>query len=96
MSTQATAGWFGRIAGEILAQKTAFMLIDRTADLDGFLRTAERYAALGIDLINIMPPEGTTDPVTFASRLGEQVIPRVAQIEGAPNPRGSAEHLHAE
>jgi F420-dependent oxidoreductase-like protein len=68
----------GRDPGEI--QKTAFMLIDPMADLDGFLRTAEQYAALGIDLINIMPPEDETDPVAFASRLGEHVIPRLAQL----------------
>ena len=61
------------------------MLIDPMADLDGFLTIAEQYAALGIDLINIMPPEDTTDPVTFASRLGEHVIPRVAQIECGRN-----------
>ncbi|HWF68291.1 MAG TPA: LLM class F420-dependent oxidoreductase [Mycobacterium sp.] len=83
----------GRDPGEI--QKTAFMLIDPMADLDGFLCTAERYAALGIDLINIMPPEDTTDPVAFASRLGELVIPRVAQIGCGPKPRGPADHLHA-
>jgi alkanesulfonate monooxygenase SsuD/methylene tetrahydromethanopterin reductase-like flavin-dependent oxidoreductase (luciferase family) len=83
----------GRDPGEI--QKTAFMLIDPMADLDGFLRTAERYAALGIDLIDIMPPADTTDPVAFASRLGELVIPRVAQIECGPKPRSSADHLHA-
>jgi alkanesulfonate monooxygenase SsuD/methylene tetrahydromethanopterin reductase-like flavin-dependent oxidoreductase (luciferase family) len=73
----------GRDPGEI--QKTAFMLIDPMADLDGFLRTAEQYAGLGIDLIDIMPPEDTTDPVAFASRLGEHVIPRAAQIEGGRN-----------
>jgi hypothetical protein len=42
-----------------------------------------------------MPPADTTDPVAFASRLGEQVIPRVAQIECGPKPRGSADHLDA-
>jgi hypothetical protein len=83
-----------RHPGEI--HKTAIMLIDPMGDLDGFLRTAEQYAALGIDLIDVMPPEDTTDPVAFASCLGEQVIPRVAQIECGPKPRGSADHLHAE
>jgi hypothetical protein len=28
-----------------------------------------------------MPPVDETDPVAFASRLGEYVIPRAAQIE---------------
>ena len=71
----------GRDPGEI--QKTAIMLVDPMADLDGFLRTAEQYAGLGIDLIDVMPPEDTTDPVAFASRLGEHVIPRVAQLSVA-------------
>jgi hypothetical protein len=84
----------GRDPGEI--QKTTIMIIDPMADLDGFLRTAEQYATLGIDLFDIMPPEDTTDPVAFASRLGEQVIPRVAQIECGPKPRSSADHLLAE
>ena len=84
----------GRDPGEI--QKTTIMIIDPMADLDGFLRTAEQYATLGIDLFDIMPPEDSTDPVAFASRLGEQVIPRVAQIECGPKPRSSADHLLAE
>ena len=83
----------GRDPGEI--QKTAIMVVDPMADLDGFLRTAEQYAALGIDLIDIMPPTDNTDPVAFASRLGEQVIPRVAQIERLRKPCGSADRLHA-
>jgi hypothetical protein len=73
----------GRDPGEI--QKTAMMVVDPMADLDGFLRTAERYAALGIDLIDIMPPTDDTDPVAFASRLGEHVIPRVAQLSVVGN-----------
>ena len=68
--------------------------LDPMADLDGFLRTAEQYAALGFDLIDVMPPVDETDLTAFASRLGEQVIPRVAQIE-CGKPRGSADHLHA-
>lgn len=73
------------------------MIVDPMADLDGFLCTAEQYAALGIDLIDIMPPpEDTTARMTFASRLGELVIPRVVQIKCGPKPRGSADRLHAE
>jgi hypothetical protein len=56
------------------------MLVDPLADLDGFLTTAEQYAGLGFDLIDVMPPVDETDPVGFASRLGEHVIPKVAQI----------------
>jgi F420-dependent oxidoreductase-like protein len=66
-------------------QKTVMMLIDPTVDLDGFLCTAEQYARLGFDLIDVMPPVDESDPVAFASRLGEHVIPRVAQMSVAEN-----------
>jgi F420-dependent oxidoreductase-like protein len=73
----------GRDPGEI--QKTVMMLVDPLADLDGFLTLAEQYAALGFDLIDVMPPVDERDPVGFASRLGEHVIPRVAQLSVAEN-----------
>jgi hypothetical protein len=59
------------------------MLVDPLTDLDGFLTFAEQYAALGFDLIDVMPPVDETDLVGFASRLGEHVIPRVAQLSVA-------------
>jgi F420-dependent oxidoreductase-like protein len=73
----------GRDPNEI--QKTVMMLVDPLTDLDGFLTTAEQYAALGFDLIDLMPPPDETDLVGFASRLGEHVIPRVAQLGVARN-----------
>jgi F420-dependent oxidoreductase-like protein len=66
-------------------QKTVMMLVDPLADLDGFLTIAEQHARLGFDLIDVMPPVDETDPVAFASRLGEHVIPRVAQMSVAEN-----------
>jgi hypothetical protein len=54
-------------------------------DLDGFLARAEQYAALGFDLIDVMPPVDARGPVGFASRLGEHVIPRVAELSVAAN-----------
>jgi F420-dependent oxidoreductase-like protein len=74
---------FERDPAEI--QKTVMMLVDPLADLDGFLTIAEQYARLGFDLIDVMPPVDETDPVAFASRLGEHVIPRVAQMSVAEN-----------
>ena len=71
----------GRDPAEI--QKTVMMLVDPLADLDGFLTIAEQYARLGFDLIDVMPPVDETDPVAFVSRLGEHVIPRVAQLSVA-------------
>jgi F420-dependent oxidoreductase-like protein len=73
----------GRDPAEI--QKTVMMLVDPLTDLDGFLTIAERYARLGFDLIDVMPPVDERDPVGFASRLGEHVIPRVAQLSVVGN-----------
>jgi hypothetical protein len=68
----------GRDPNEV--QKTAMMLVDPLTDLDGFLTLAGQYAALGFDLIDVMPPVDETDPAAFAGRLGEHVIPRLAQL----------------
>jgi F420-dependent oxidoreductase-like protein len=69
----------GRDPAEI--QKTVMMLIEPLADLDGFLTGAEQYARLGFDLIDVMPPVDETDPVGFASRLGDHVIPVVSDFQ---------------
>ncbi|MEB4208497.1 LLM class F420-dependent oxidoreductase [Mycobacterium sp. 94-17] len=45
-----------------------------------FLKTVERYAALGVDMINLGPMPGHPDPVGFVRRLGDEVIPRLAEI----------------
>ena len=71
----------GRDPAEI--QKTVMMLIDPMADLDGFLASQSNTPRLGFDLIDVMPPVDETDPVAFVSRLGEHVIPRVAQLSVA-------------
>jgi alkanesulfonate monooxygenase SsuD/methylene tetrahydromethanopterin reductase-like flavin-dependent oxidoreductase (luciferase family) len=68
----------GRDPTEI--QKTVMMLIDPLADLDGFLTSAEQYARLGFDLIDVMPPVNERDPVGFARRLGDHVIPAVSDV----------------
>ena len=49
-------------------------------DVDGYLKTAERYAELGIEQINAGPLPGDPDPVGFIRRLGDDVIPRFAAI----------------
>ena len=63
-----------------MIRKTAGLFVDPFEDLDGYLRTAERYAALGIDMINTGPMPGNPDPVGFVHRLGDEVIPKLAQI----------------
>jgi len=40
----------------------------------------EGFASLGIDLVNVGPPPGFPDPAGFVVRVGEQVVPRLAQI----------------
>lgn len=53
---------------------------DPFGDTDEFLKTVERYAALGVDMINIGPLPGNPDPVGFIRRLGDEVIPRLAEM----------------
>jgi F420-dependent oxidoreductase-like protein len=49
-------------------------------DTDEYLKTVERYAELGIELINIGPLPGNPDPVGFIRRFGDQLMPRLAEI----------------
>ncbi|GAA1005897.1 LLM class F420-dependent oxidoreductase [Acrocarpospora pleiomorpha] len=59
-------------------QKTILGGPDPLADTDAFLAEMERYAAIGIDHVQLAPQ--TPDPVGFAARLGDRVIPRLAGI----------------
>lgn len=68
----------GRDPAEI--RKTVGMFADPFADPDGYLATVERYARLGVEVINAGPLPGTPDPVGFVRRLGDEVIPRLADI----------------
>jgi alkanesulfonate monooxygenase SsuD/methylene tetrahydromethanopterin reductase-like flavin-dependent oxidoreductase (luciferase family) len=68
----------GRNPGDI--RKTSGGLATTDPFDDEFLNTVERYAALGVDMINIGPLPGNPDPVGFVRRLGDEVIPRLADI----------------
>jgi alkanesulfonate monooxygenase SsuD/methylene tetrahydromethanopterin reductase-like flavin-dependent oxidoreductase (luciferase family) len=57
---------------------TAGYFDDPFADVDDYLRTLDRFAALGVDLINTGPHPGNPDPVGWVKRLGDEVIPRLA------------------
>ncbi len=59
-------------------QKTILGGPDPLADTDGFLAEMEKYAALGIDHVQLAPPG--RDPVGFAEGLAEHVIPRLNDI----------------
>lgn len=59
-------------------QRTILGMSDPLQDVDGFLATMERYAALGVELVEVMPL--VEDPVAWAGRLGEEVVPRLAEL----------------
>ena len=55
-------------------------MVDPFEDTDEYLKTVERYAELGIEMINVGPLPGNPDPVGFIRRFGDQLTPRLAQI----------------
>jgi F420-dependent oxidoreductase-like protein len=59
-------------------RRTMLFMGDPLADVDGFLRDMEDYAALGIDQVQVMPMG--PDPVAFAERLGAEVLGRLSAI----------------
>jgi alkanesulfonate monooxygenase SsuD/methylene tetrahydromethanopterin reductase-like flavin-dependent oxidoreductase (luciferase family) len=68
----------GRDVAQI--RKTVGVFADPFADVDGYLKMLERYAELGIDMINTGPVPGHPDPAGFVQRFGEELMPRVAEI----------------
>jgi len=52
---------------------------DPLADVDGFIASMEQYARLGVDLVEVVPR--SSDPVAEVVRLGEEVVPRLEQLE---------------
>ncbi|MFI9488628.1 LLM class F420-dependent oxidoreductase [Promicromonospora sp. NPDC052451] len=60
-------------------EKTMLFQGDPTGDVDGFLADMERYSALGITLVALMPPL-YQDPVPWATRLAEDVVPRLRDV----------------
>jgi F420-dependent oxidoreductase-like protein len=68
----------GRDPAEI--HRTVGLFADPFADRDGYLKTVERYARSGIEMINAGPVPGTPDPVGFVRRLGDELVPRLAEI----------------
>ncbi|GAB4083551.1 TIGR03560 family F420-dependent LLM class oxidoreductase [Myceligenerans cantabricum] len=60
-------------------EKTMLYQGDAVGDVDGFLSEMERYRALGISLVALMPTP-YENPVPWATRLTENVVPRLQQI----------------
>lgn len=70
----------GRDPGEIRKTSGGLAMTNPFEDVDGYLKTVERYAGLGIDMINIGPLPGNPDPVGFIRRFGDELIPRLTEI----------------
>ena len=68
----------GRDVAEI--RKTVGLFADPFADVDGYLRALERYAELGIEMINIGPVPGIPDPTGFVRRFGDELMPKISGI----------------
>lgn len=68
----------GRDPAEI--RKTVGLFADPFADVDEYLKMLERYAELDIEMINTGPVPGNPDPVGFVRRLGDEIVPRLAEI----------------
>ena len=68
----------GRDVAEI--HKTVGLFADPFGDIDGYLKTLQHYAELGIETINIGPVPGTPDPAGFVKRFGDELMPRVSGI----------------
>jgi F420-dependent oxidoreductase-like protein len=70
----------GRDPGEISKTFGGLLVVDPFEDTDEYLKTAERYAALGVELINVGPLPGNPDPVGYIRRFGDELAPRLAEI----------------
>jgi F420-dependent oxidoreductase-like protein len=70
----------GRDPGEIRTTSGGIAMLDPFADIDGYLKTVQRFADLGVDMINVGPLPGNPDPVGYIRRLGDELIPRLTEI----------------
>lgn len=61
-------------------RKTVGIFADPFEDTDEYLKTIERYAELGVEMINVGPLPGNPDPVAFIRRLGDELIPKLNEI----------------
>jgi F420-dependent oxidoreductase-like protein len=59
-------------------QKTVIGQLDPVADRDAFLTAMGEYAALGIDLVTLVPM--AEDPVAWTTTVVEDVLPRLAEV----------------
>ena len=60
--------------------KTVGFFADPFEDTGEYLKTVQRYAELGVEMINVGPLPGNPDPVGFVRRLGDELMPRLREI----------------
>ncbi|MFD7311510.1 LLM class F420-dependent oxidoreductase [Promicromonospora sp. NPDC059942] len=60
-------------------EKTMLYQGDATGDTDAFLKDMERYRALGVSLVGLMPTP-YENPVPWATALAEKVVPRLNEV----------------
>ena len=70
----------GRDPGDIRKTAGGLLARDPFTDTDEYLKTVQRYAELGIEMINIGPLPGNPDPVGFIRRFGDELAPKLAEI----------------
>ena len=58
--------------------KTILVLSNPYDDFDGFLSQVTAYAELGVGTVELIP---VGDPVAFTTRVGERVVPALAQLQ---------------
>ena len=68
----------GRDPGTI--ERTILAFDNPLDDVDAFIARMDEYAEMGIDLVEVMPTG--PDPVAWVTRLGEEVVPRLAELGG--------------
>jgi F420-dependent oxidoreductase-like protein len=68
----------GRDPAEI--RKTVGLFANPFADLHRYLKTVEHCAKLGFDVVHAGPLPGEPDPIGFIARLGDEVLPRLAEM----------------
>lgn len=70
----------GRNPADIRKTSGGLFGADPFENTDEYLKTVERYVGLGVEMINVGPMPGHPDPVGYIRRLGDEVIPRFAEI----------------
>ncbi len=70
----------GRDPGDIRKTAGGLLAHDPFTHTDEYLKTVQRYAELGIEMINIGPLPANPDPVGFIRRFGDELAPKLAAI----------------